>query len=241
MYGTRFHTTRDADTDYAAERILSTILERIDVRSVCDVGCGVGTWLRVAKEKGVTEIAGIEGNWLDKSLLVVDPDSVTLRDLRQPIEVSRRYDLALCLEVAEHLPQERAAGLVGDLAKLSDVVLFSAAIPDQGGTEHINEQWQSYWMRLFADAGYDAFDIIRPAIWSDENIPFWYRQNSILYTRRGTLRHAKVGKPIATPENLDIVHPDLYELRLPNSFRSALRMNWKLLKRFLNPITKRRG
>ena len=65
------------------------------------------------------------------------------RDLAQPLQIDRRFDLALSLEVAEHLPPECGSEFVQTLTDLSSVILFSAAIPFQGGTDHLNEQWPS--------------------------------------------------------------------------------------------------
>ena len=82
------------------------------------------------------------------------------------------------------MPPERGERFVADLVALAPVVLFSAAIPGQGGTDHINEQWQDYWARLFAKHDYVALDFLRLKFWNDSRIEWWYRQNIILYVRR---------------------------------------------------------
>ena len=113
--------------------------------------------------------------------LLIDSKCFEAADLGNPVVLDKAYDLALCLEVAEHLPQERAPGLIADLVKAAPVILFSAAIPAQGGTNHVNEQWPSYWAKLFRMHGYRAVDALRPLIRSSKNVAFWYRQNAVLY------------------------------------------------------------
>ena len=198
-----FYANRDSATRYAAETILGLLLTQIPpVRSAIDIGCGVGTWLSVLTDThGVTVTQGHDGDWVERDLLEIPQDCFEPLLLSKEMPaVTRRYDLAISLEVAEHLPSERAADFVKYLTELSDTVLFSAAIPGQGGTGHVNEQWPSYWAELFGELGYRCVDEIRSQIWKDEKIPVWYRQNVLLFERRGVLR----------PAPLDIVHPELF-------------------------------
>jgi hypothetical protein len=115
----------------------------------------------------------------------------------------------LSLEVAEHLPPERAQSFVADLVALAPAVLFGAAIPGQGGVNHLNEQWQSYWAAHFASHGYASFDVVRPAIWNDAAIPAWYRQNAVLYLDAPSAAALAL---TPTPAHLlDCVHPLFWE------------------------------
>ena len=104
------------------------------------------------------------------------------------MHLDQRFDLALCLEVAEHLPASSAPVLIESLVSAAPVVLFSAAVPEQGGVHHINEQWPSYWEKLFAERGLRKFDVIRPLIWNNCSIQPWYRQNLYLFTSRSNER-----------------------------------------------------
>lgn len=209
-YGARFYASRHQDTKYAADRILGLVLDLVHPASVVDVGCGVGTWLRAAREHGAAEVFGFEGEWLDRTRLVLEPELIECRDLEEPLRLEQRFDLALCLEVAEHLSPARGEAIVRDLVRMADAVLFSAAIPGQGGSAHRNERWQSYWAGLFAGHAYDVFDVVRPAIWADERIPFWYRQNTLMYARRGSASAMVLRQVPATVPVLDAVHPRLY-------------------------------
>lgn len=212
-YSKDFYKNRHEKTVYSANTILSILLEKIpEINSVIDVGCGVGTWLSVLQDMGIKEIKGIDGNWVDKNLLVIPQNYFEQVDLSKEISKQSRYDLAISLEVAEHLPATRAKEFVLFLTELSDFVLFSAAIPFQGGTSHVNEQWQHYWARLFEAQEYVVHDFIRSRIWHDNKIPFWYKQNILFFSRRN--RSADLQFPhevLNTPlTSLSIVHPDLY-------------------------------
>ena len=201
-YTQNFYVERNRLTRYAADKILGLALTQIPhVSSALDIGCGVGTWLSVLKERfGVGYVTGYDGPWVDPALLRISQCEFSEIDIEQGLPpISRRYDLAISLEVAEHLSPARGAELVTFLTESSDHVLFSAAIPGQGGTGHLNEQWPAYWADLFHARGYGALDTLRGQIWNDTQIPVWYRQNPLLFVR---------GVPMVSP--LPLVHPDLY-------------------------------
>ncbi|WP_299191739.1 methyltransferase domain-containing protein [uncultured Erythrobacter sp.] len=211
LYGTDFHADRDARTRASARLVLGKLKEWIDPESACDVGCGVGTWLAAAQEVGIEHVQGFEGPWAKTANLVLAEEQVSFQNLEDKVAMDRRYDLVISLEVAEHLAPNRAAAFVADLCALGDCVLFSAAIPMQGGTGHINEQWQSYWAEHFGAQGFTAFDPLRPMIWADGDIAFWYRQNMLVYAREGSDAAAKLAaQGFGAPAMLDLVHPDQY-------------------------------
>jgi SAM-dependent methyltransferase len=164
-------------------RVLSALVPRLPVRSVLDVGCGRGTWIKASLACGIQEVMGVDGVPLSPTELLFAPERFHVWDLRQPLALDRRFDLVLCLEVGEHLAAEHARVLVGSLARHSDTVLFSAACPGQTGQHHVNCQWPVYWQALFNDAGYVCDDWLRWAIWSDARIEPWYRQNLFLASR----------------------------------------------------------
>lgn len=196
----------------SARAVIPLVLSMFDVKSVVDLGCGIGTWLKAFEEQGVQDILGLDGDYIPRHLLRIPPHAFQACNLQDRVSVPRRYDLACSLEVAEHLPISCAERFVKDLISLSDLVLFSAAIPGQGGENHINEQWQSYWAKLFDENGYAAIDCIRPAIWTDEVVEAWYRQNIIMYYRRSVSRSSI--SPVEDLEYLDRVHPSFYQRKL---------------------------
>jgi SAM-dependent methyltransferase len=198
------------DGSYMSARVIVPIVKEIFApRSVCDVGCGVGTWLRAWNDNGVSEVRGFDGDFVDRSQLMIDAGNFRCHDLRKTLPSDAKYDLAMSLEVAEHLPPERSESFIAELTALAPVVLFSAAIPLQGGTDHINERWQSYWADLFEKHGFSALDIIRPAVWENDAVERWYRQNAIIYCRSDVIADY-APKCAGRKFPLSIVHPKQY-------------------------------
>ena len=158
-------------------------------------------------------------------------------DLSTPITPpATRYDLALSLEVAEHLPAASADVFVDSLTALSDFVVFSAAIPGQGGRHHINEQWLEYWLERFEKRGYVGLDVIRRHIWHDTDIADWYRQNVILLARSTQLDELNLDVPPAAVKPVSLVHPDAYTYKLDRhreqiARNESLKGAWKLFRR----------
>jgi hypothetical protein len=187
---------------------------------------------------GVSEILGIDGDWVDQSMLVIPRSCFMQADLaKSVVRLPRRYDLAVSMEVAEHLPDSCAKEIVAALTQLSDRVLFSAAIPHQGGLNHVNEQWQDYWARLFARVGYEVQDFIRPMIWDDEQIPYWYRQNTLFFSR-GKPSVPDLGGTAGLPGCLNLVHPQLYLDKV--RAQAGVRNNLRMLRRSLGDYVSRR-
>jgi hypothetical protein len=167
----------------SARAIVPVLLRLVQPSSVVDVGCGRGAWLRVFGEHGVPVIHGFDGAHVDRSRLLIDPDCFTAVDLAARWKLEGPYDLALCLEVAEHLSPKAGRLLVQELTAAAPLVLFSAAVPGQGGTSHINEQWPWYWDELFLRQGFQRLDPIRRHVRENQQVKWWYRQNLVLYAK----------------------------------------------------------
>lgn len=200
--------TSDVHNMRGAMEIVPVLLKIIPANSVLDVGCGLGEFLESFRLHGVLDITGIDGVWVNEAKLFMPSEAFLRADLENFPDLGRRYDLVLCLEVAEHLPQAVALSLVCGICKHGDVVLFSAAIPNQGGQNHINEQPHQYWADLFEQQGFDCYDVLRPLVWENEAIPWWYRQNIFLYVRQGKLPLAlKDKQPVRAADLHTVVHP----------------------------------
>lgn len=198
----------------APKQIVPLLMKFFNPSSVIDVGCGLGTFLHEFHNNGVKTIHGIDGSWANKELLskYIPLENFEEVDLEKPYHGKQKYDLAICLEVAEHLKPESASTIVDTLTNLSDVIVFSAAVPFQGGMNHINEQWPSYWEKLFEQHNYKMLDIIRPAIWDNPDIFFWYKQNMFIVAKK-TLVSTIIPKKDALPQPQisSLIHPELYE------------------------------
>lgn len=188
----------------SAEIVVPIILDLFKINSVLDVGCGLGTWLKVFLDHGVENIQGIDGSYVDLKRLFIDQEHFLPLDLTKHFQFDKNYDLVISLEVAEHLPFSSADQFVACLCKSSDLVIFSAAIPGQGGQMHVNEQWPDYWKEKFLRHGYIQYDLIRPAIWEDSNIDVWYRQNMFVYAKKEYL------ELFNTKKIEGYIHPELW-------------------------------
>src|SRR6266545_3258022 len=177
-----------ADGSLRSARVVAPIvMDLVRPASVLDVGCGLGTWLAAFAELGVTDFLGIDGDYVERAKLKIPADRFQPVNLANPPALGRTFDLAVCLEVAEHLPEPASPGLVKLLTDAAPVVLFSAAIPGQGGTDHINERWPAFWRELFAARGYVRLDPIRPRVLRDRRVEWWYQQNAFLFVRQSVL------------------------------------------------------
>lgn len=202
IYPREFYVARQRSVASSADAVVPFLVQRLGIHSVVDYGCGTGTWLKRFKTEGVHDVLGLDGGHIHPDLLEISPTEFCQTDLRSPTAVDRIFDLAICLEVAEHLPESAAPVLVETLVKVSPAVLFGAAIPGQGGSGHINEQWQSYWADLFAVHGYFPDDALRHAFWSHHPlVTYHYSQNTLLYTQ---------SSPRERP-SLSVMHPVLAE------------------------------
>lgn len=175
-----------------------------------DVGCGHGTWLKSAQELGIRDLHGFDGSYVDTQALLVDPSHFTATDLREEFTTSRQYDLTISVEVAEHLPITRAQSFVRDLCRTSDVVLFSAATPYQGGEDHLNEQWPEYWGILFRQCGYRCFDLFRSEFWHSREVESWYAQNAFLFVKSDNTLCERLAEFSADDRVLSKIHPEIF-------------------------------
>ena len=213
--------------------------------TVLDVGCGSSTWLKACHELGSKTLFGLDGEWSSQSLMI-DPD-INFRgiDLNKPFLAPEKVDMAINLEVAEHLEPSTGPHIIKSLTDSSDVVLFSAAYTGQGGYGHINERPHSYWAELFATHDFTPFDLFRPVFWDNEKIFMWYRQNIFLYVRKDSASYQRIKShgvnEITNIGFMNCPHPELYDSKCappelpPVSFRSHLAdlipSLWRALRR----------
>ena len=214
MYDPSYYDGFRGGSRKSAEVIVPLIVDWVAPLSVVDLGCGMGDWLSVFKEAGVRDVVGVDGDHVQRDHLSISPQEFSPHDFTVPYSGERHYDLAVSLEVAEHLPAESARPLIGSLTDLAPVVLFSAAIPNQPGEHHVNCQWPAYWAELFAERGYVVIDALRFRLWNDSRVDWWYRQNIIIYACEKQLDQRPELKAMRDPEliaPLPLVHPQMFQ------------------------------
>ncbi|TDQ19383.1 methyltransferase family protein [Algoriphagus boseongensis] len=223
IHETVVHNTR------AAEQVVPEIFKYVKPTSVLDVGCGIGTWLQVVKKYGVEKIKGVDGDYVNREQLFenVLPQEFVAYDLTRPFDLQEQFDLVICLEVAEHLPPESAEDFINSLCRHSDMIIFGAAIPGQGGQNHLNEQWSEYWIKLFADNGYVVYDVIRPIIWENQSVEWWYRQNMFLFTKKTFIHNQNL------PAYASVIHPEHFKQKLQYIYKQS-----ELLQKLKNELEK---
>ncbi|AMV16762.1 class I SAM-dependent methyltransferase [Planctomyces sp. SH-PL14] len=242
-YSAKFFDQLDGQTRASAEVIVPMVMDLLGPTSVVDVGCGRGVWLSVFREAGVHRVAGLDGAWVDPRQLAIPGECFQAVDLTADWPAPGTFDLAVSLEVGEHLAETASGRLVENLTRAASAVLFSAALPGQEGTHHINEQWPEFWEGLFAERGFARLDPFRRRIWQDPRVAWYYQQNLTLFVAQGvldgsaalrqerdraaicplTLVHSKVLRPMKHPR------PALH--LLPRLVLEAIRQRWNRLIR----------
>jgi SAM-dependent methyltransferase len=200
------------------------VMDLLGPDSVVDLGCGTGGWLAEFQLAGVHEILGIDGAWIERDDLEIPVKQFRVADLTRPFELGRRFALACSIEVAEHLPASSAPTFIASLASLAPAVLFSAAIPFQGGTRHLNEQWADYWQALFAQHDFVALDFFRWRLWDNPEVQPYVAQNLWLYIAPSLLKNDRIEAERVSKFPVRAVHPGVFQVP------SARRL-FKLLRR----------
>ncbi len=183
------------------EIILQFIIQRLSPKSIVDFGCGEGSWLnKVLLYDNKIDVLGLDGVYINKNRLKISEENFKAVDLRKPIVLDKEFDLAISTEVAEHLEEPFADIFVDNITNASKQILFSAAVPGQGGVHHVNEKWQSYWIAKFENRGYYCDFSLRNYFWNRIEISSWRRQNLLFFSKNK--------KKIAPGYQLaDVVHP----------------------------------
>jgi hypothetical protein len=218
-YDAVFFGWQEKGSASSAAAVAPLISALVKPETVIDIGCGLGTW--AAQWPDAT---GVDGDWVLRNRLCIPRENFIAHDLTQPLAIDQHFDLAVCVEVAEHLPATAARQLVATCCQLASVVVFSAAVPGQGGVGHLNEQWPSYWAKLFKKHGYAPYDLLRDAIWWDQRVEWWYRQNLLIFTTAATAQRLGF-----TPKHrtLDLAHPALLMPELQRRVEATICIPWR--------------
>jgi SAM-dependent methyltransferase len=244
VYDEKFYEHLEGRSLGSARQYLGHLWNSLQPKSVLDVGCGRGAWLKASHELGATQLLGLDGNWNTQSSMIDSAIKFRSIDLNEPFSIPQKVDLTICVEVAEHLEPRIAAQFTQCLTQTSDVVLFSAAFLHQGGANHVNEQLHSYWAKLFALRDYYPFDFFRPVFWGNEHVDYWYRQNVFLYIRKESAAWQVMAnhghRSMANIDFMNCIHPDMLTLPFFKRHLLALFPSFiEAMRRRLLPVNKK--
>lgn len=235
-YNDNFHNVHLENSINSARQIVPLFLTYFKVKTVLDIGCGLGTWLKIFEENGC-DIFGIDGDYVEIKDLVIDKNKFKPYDLNASYNLEKKFDLLISLEVAEHILPENAKKFIDSMCIHSDIILFSAAIPGQEGTSHYNEQYNEYWIDLFSQNGYQCIDFFRHKIWNNDKICWWYRQNILIFVKEKVIND-QIYDLITSEKSSYIntyVHPDLflYKCHKANKLEKILNNPLEIIKYYL--------
>jgi len=205
------HTEDVHHLDSSPSELVPILIEIINPKSVIDIGCGIGNFIAEFKKHGINDVLGVDGIWADMDAISTNigiKDFVS-HDLTTTFKANRKYDLVISLEVAEHIGIDYSDKFLDSLTNSGDEIVFSAALPNQGGQNHINEQWTDFWVDKFLERGYFKKDIIKPLIWNNNNIFWWYRQNIMLFTKNPNKYNKYLDLNIS-----DLIHKENYLIKI---------------------------
>lgn len=209
-YDNQFFRIEGDYSEKSAKVILPYIINRITVDSMCDFGCGVGAWLHIAESLGISDVLGLDGDYVDRTQLKIAENSFYPCNLEERIYLDKKYDIAISMQVAEHMHEDKAEVFVDNLCDASDIILFSAAIPFQMGTNHYNLQWPSYWIEKFKKRGFCEFGGLRNVFWECENVDVAYK-NMFLFIKKDYYQEIKEKFQDDICYNIDCVQPLYWE------------------------------
>jgi hypothetical protein len=219
-----------------AYNVLSSLFPHIGVpNSFLDVGGGAGSWCAAAKKLGVKKVLLVDACPPQQVVPELSQDEQLQANLETGIPIQAHFELINCIEVIEHLTEDAGKRLIQQMTSSGNIILFSAAIPGQGGFGHINEQLHDHWHAKFSDYGFDKYDILRPMLFSQDHIPSIYRQNLFLYTKKGFAENLKNLPQL--PDDIELIrtthlqalyHKDSIDLRtalgaIPNAINRSIR------------------
>lgn len=210
-----YNHDKETHNTVSARIIVPDLIEMFKPSSVLDIGCGLGEWLKVFQENGVSDVQGINNPQARSEDFYVSKEHIMFLDLNNPEKLDRKFGLALCLEVAEHLSYDKSSELIDFICDCSDIIIFSAAVPFQGGDNHFNEQWPEYWAQKFLKNDFVFLDVLRLRYWERREVRWWYKQNIFVAIRKD--RAQKEFSDLLNKNSPHAyIHPELYLKKTKN-------------------------
>ena len=212
-YSEKYYERRRNLSLTSAGKTLHHLKKFYDFSTVVDFGCGTGTWLKVCQEIGCKNTLGLD-DYAEETLLEIPKENFLRKNIGESIELKKKYDLAISLEAAEHIGKDFSENIVKNLVHASDVILFSAALPGQGGTNHVNEQPPNFWAEKFKKHKFVQYDFLRSLIWEEDEVAWWYKQNIFLYINENSQKNIDIPVHVNGLSFKHVVHPDCLNSRI---------------------------
>jgi SAM-dependent methyltransferase len=169
----------------SAPVMAESIVAEFNPASVVDVGCGTGALLAALQRAGL-ECLGLD--YSEASLRMAQARGLRVEklDLCSASPGPRHFDVAISVEVAEHLPERCVDRYVDYLCHLAPAIVFTAATPGQGGWAHLNEQPHEFWIAKFRDRGFELVQEVSERWrhqWKRSNVAWFYHTNVMILHR----------------------------------------------------------
>lgn len=189
FYHSGYFSSSIFDYDYAA--IAETIIKEYQPKRIIDFGCGTGDLAKAFASRGVT-VEAIDGystpdfsGYSNLRFTKVDLNNITATQtfLNQ---LETKFDLAISIEVAEHLNPDVSSSFIEWMTSMADVIVFSAAVPSQDGDGHINCRSRSDWYQFIKQHNFVIADTLRQYFTSNSRLGLWHKLNIVDYVQKDT-------------------------------------------------------
>lgn len=186
MYSREFHASIQHEERPQAERLGLYIKTYVPCQTFIDFGCSSGLYLLEVK-KQLPDIKALGYEFSEAAVNAALCMDVHHFDLTQVLDRPKSpMTLGLCLEVLEHIEDSHWRPVLENITKLSDIIIFSAARPGQGGTGHINCRPKIDWIRRFSSLGWIVdHDFTSHLLAYMKNGPHmgWFANNAIVLVK----------------------------------------------------------
>lgn len=186
IYTQRFFKNTIKLESQSAKTVIEILKKIFEPKSVIDIGCGAGIYLKEFKKLGI-DILGYDGSPFCKEESSLK-EEIKIHDLCAPLQLDRVFDLCICIEVAEHLEKQYSETLLDTLTGLSSNIVFTAATPGQGSKRigHINEQPHEFWINLFKKRGFILQEKLTEETkkkMENKNVIWWITKNLMIFKK----------------------------------------------------------
>jgi SAM-dependent methyltransferase len=170
------------------QSIAASILQEFRPESVVDVGCGSGLLLlSLAEQAPSVQTVGLERSGAGVQICQERGVNVRAFDIETDPVPSDRFSVCVSTEVAEHIPHRHTDRFVDLLCSLADHVVLTAAGPGTGGTDHVNERPQSYWIKRFDARGFSHDGPLSARLsgtWRENGVSACFCDGLMIFARR---------------------------------------------------------